>query len=80
MNASQDPRDVQRDDDELSQEYHWAEEHVSELSDVELCMLVGAVVGELVNRGNDHETAVEIVHDAAHEGAEGSRVFDMMAD
>lgn len=56
--------------------YEKAHAQLRKLSDEELSALVGAIVGERVNRGDDHETALETVQDAAHGGVEGSRLFD----
>lgn len=63
-----------------SDEYEQADRLLPKLSEDELAALVGAITAEFVNRGNDHETALEAVQDAAHGGIEGSRLFDQMED
>lgn len=64
----------------LSEAYEDVETRLERLTPFELAGVVGAVVAEFVNRGNDTETALQLVLDAARSGADGSRVFDMMAD
>jgi len=63
-----------------SETYEKMEARMAKLTDVELCMLTGAVVGEFVNRGNDHDTAYETVVEAARGGVVGSQMFDEMED
>lgn len=60
--------------------YEKAHAQLTKMSDEELCAFVGAVVAEFVIRGNDHETALETVQDAAHGGYTGSKAFDQMED
>ena len=64
--------------DHFSEEYKQAEEHLPNMTDFDLAGLAGALVGELVNRGNDTDTALQTVIDAAKGGADGSRIFDQM--
>ena len=80
MTNTEDPRDATRDAGMVTPAYGSAEANLPSMTDEELEMLVAGVVAELVNRGNDHDTAVEIVQDAAHAGAEGSRTFDALSD
>lgn len=79
MPSSDDPRDGSRET-APSEEYQFAEEHLPNLTEFELNMLAGALVAEWVNRGNDHDTALENVIEAATAGQAGSRIFDAMAD
>lgn len=61
-----------------SEDFEKVDRRLPKLTDLELSGVIGAVVGELVNRGNDHETAVDLVISAAEGGAEGSKLFDQM--
>lgn len=61
-----------------SEEYDDACHTLPHLTETELRALVGAIVAELVNRGNDTQTALDAVIKAARGGAEGSRAFDRM--
>lgn len=79
MPTADDPRDGTRAIPQ-SEEYEFAEEHLPNLTEFELNMLAGALVAEWVNRGNDHDTALANVVEAATAGQAGSRVFDAMAD
>lgn len=67
-------------DDGFSSDYINAEATLSRMTDYDLCGMVGAIVAEFVNRGNDHETAIENVAVAASAGEQASRAFDMMVD
>lgn len=60
----------------LGTKFHDVDQSLPDLKDVELRALVGAVVAEFVNRGNDTETALNWVLEAARGGAEGSQDFD----
>lgn len=64
--------------DAFSDEYKKVEGKLPELTDFDLGGLAGALVAELVNRGNDTETALQSIVEAARAGAEGSRIFDQM--
>lgn len=69
---------MDRDQQPFSDEYEATEERLANLRDDELCGLAGALVAEFVNRGNDTDTALEQVIDAAKAGAVGSQIFDAM--
>jgi len=52
--------------------------HLGRVSDEELDYIGGALVGEYVNRGNDHDTALTNVIESAQGGVMGSKLFDQM--
>jgi hypothetical protein len=52
--------------------------NMEKVSDEELDYIGGALVGEYVNRGNDHETALKSVIESAQGGVLGSKLFDQM--
>lgn len=64
--------------DMFSEEYKKVEASIPELTDFDIGGIAGALVAELVNRGNDTDTALQTIIDAARGGAEGSRAFDQM--
>jgi hypothetical protein len=75
------PDPYQHAKDQLfSDAYDRVEASVSDLTEVELYGLAGALVAELVNRGFDTETALQNIVTAVEGGAIGSRVFDQMTD
>jgi hypothetical protein len=84
----QDPREAMqelyarsaREDNEFSSYYQSMEGLLPLLSEFELGGLVGAIIAEYVNRGNDHDTALDNVVKAAEGGVEGSQIFDRMQD
>lgn len=62
----------------LSEAYEDVETRLGRLTPFELAGVVGAVVAEFVNRGNDTDTALRLTVEAAEAGAHGSRAFDQM--
>lgn len=64
--------------DHFSPQYKEAEKLIPQMTDFDLSGLAGALVAELVNRGNDTDSALEAIVLAAQGGADGSRAFDQM--